>query len=187
MVDGKCDIWYTFYVSDPLFYPEFRDFAEQQYNSEPKPKLFLFLGGQALLSDEFTKGQLPDVAADREESWGTNVLNKECYIQWRALACRLGMTVDDVKNVSVLRNWMETNGPVASVGRGIVREARSDRPGPSRIRRRDSETRDSDRSRWVRGRYDERHQNDNRSRSRSRGNTLNRGSSGQFQHRTRDD
>lgn len=139
------------------------------------------------MSNEFTKGQLPDIAADREESWGTNVLNKECYVQWRSLACRLGMTAESVKNVSVLRNWMETNGHVASVGRGIVREARSDRPGPSRIRRRDSDTRDEDRSRWVRGRFEDRSQSRNQSRSRSRGNSLNQGSSGRYQHRTRDD
>ena len=94
------------------------------------------------------------------------------------------MTSESVTNVATLRKWMETSGPVASVGRGLVREARIDRPGPSRVRRHDDmtgETRDSDRSTWVRGRYE------NRSRSRSRGSSLNRGSSGQFRHRTRDD
>lgn len=131
------------------------------------------------MSDEFTKGQLPDIAADREEGWGSNVLNKECYIQWRSLACRLGMTVETVKNVSTLRHWMETNGPVASVGRGIIREPRSERPGPSRVRRRDilsGENRDDDRSQWLRGRYDNRSRSNNRSRSRSRG-SLSHGSS----------
>ena len=143
--------------------------------------LFLnpILGGQALLSDEFSKGQLPDIAADREESWGTNVLNRECYAQWRALACRLGMTPESVTNVATLRKWMETSGPVASVARGGVREARTDQPGPSRVRRYDEMSGGTapDRSSMVRGRYE---RSTNRSRSRSRGNSLNRGSSGHY-------
>ena len=53
---------------------------------------FYFLGGLALLGVDFTKNQLPDVAIQREHSWGSNVINRTCYEQWVALACRLGMT-----------------------------------------------------------------------------------------------
>ena len=135
----------------------------------------------SLICDAFSRNQLPDVSAQREESWGQNVVNREAFAQWRALGCRLGMTPDRAANVAVLRQWMETQGPVKSV-------AHQDRtgPGPSRVRRHaemSGETRTDDRSNWVRGRYDR-----SRSRDRSgRGSSLNRGTSGQSLRRTRDD
>ena len=139
-----------------------------------------------MLSDDFTKNQLPDVTLDRERSWGHRVVNRACYQQWRALACRLGMTESYVDHLKTLRSWMETSGPVASTGRGIVREAR---PGPSRSRvydEMDGRSRPTERS--VRGRYD-RGQSRSRSGSRTRGSSssLNRGQSGGRQYRTRDD
>lgn len=132
----------------------------------------------SLLSDAFSRNQLPAVSADREESWGQHVVNREAFAQWRALGCRLGMTSEHAANVAVLRRWMETEGPVKSV-------AHHERtgPGPSRVRRYDDmagRSRDEDRTNWVRGRYD-------RSRSGERRSGLNQGSSGRTQHRTRDD
>ena len=125
-------------------------------------------GGVSLICEAFSKNQLTAIALDREESWGQNVVNRESYSQWRALCVRLGMTRDTASNITTLRSWMETHGPVASVGRGGVREARDPRPG--RSRRHDemagpSQSRDRD----VRRRYDR------------------SGSSGRTQGRTRDD
>ena len=142
-----------------------------------------------MLSDDFTKNQLPDVALQREQSWGHRVINRACYQQWRALCCRLGMTSTSAAQLKTLRSWMEQDGPVKSLGRGIVREAQ---PGPSRIRRYDEmEGRSRPVERSVRGRYDHsrsRSRSDSRSRSRGRsGSSLNRGQSGHHQHRTRDD
>ena len=144
----------------------------------------------SLLADEFTKSQLPDIAAERSDSWGENVLNRQCYQQWAVLARRLGMTPSNAGHIATLRKWMETAGPIASVGRGVPRDAPgpSNRPGPSqptgrsRVRRHDDmtgRTRDDDRSDWVRGRYQDRSRS--RSGSRSRGSSLNRGSSGRYQ------
>ena len=131
-----------------------------------------------MLGEDFSHNQLPMIAAQREQDWGTKVINRDCFAQWRALSVRLGMTGDTATNVKQLRKWMEQQGPVASVGRGIVREA----PSSSRVRTRDDvEGRTSRTERSVRGRYD-------RSRSRDgRRSSLNRGSSGQAQRRTRDD
>ena len=132
------------------------------------------LGGLALVCDEFSKNQLGHVAIQRETDWGARVINRDCFAQWRALATRFGMTATTLSNVATLRKWMETAGPVASVDR-------SARPGPSRVRRHEEMAGSSDvPRRSVRGRYD-------RSRSGDRSNSLNRGSSGQRQHRTRDD
>ena len=136
-----------------------------------------------MLSDDFSKNQLVAVSAQRERSWGQQVINRDCYQSWRLLSYRLGMTPETFANVKVLRGWMETEGPVRSVGRGIVREAR---PGPSRIRRHeqmDGRSRPTERS--VRGRYDS---SQSRSRSRSNSNNrLNRGESGRSLYRNRDD
>ena len=143
-----------------------------------------------MLSDDFTKNQLPDVAFQRERSWGQRVINRSCYQQWRALCCRLGMTAESAGNLKNLRSMMEQDGPIKSLGRGIFRESL---PGPSRIRRHDEmEGRSRSTVRSVRGRYDHsdrsRSRSDSRSRSRGRsGTSLNRGSSGFPQHRTRDD
>ena len=131
-----------------------------------------------MICDAFSHNQLPEVSADREESWGQHVVNREAFSQWRALGCRLGMTSDTAANVAVLRRWMETEGPVKSV-------AHHERTGPgsSRVRRYDEmsgQTQDGDRTNWVRGRYD-------RSRSGDRRSSLNRGNSGRLQRRTRDD
>ena len=142
----------------------------------------------SLLSDDFTKNQLPDVSMQRERSWGHRVINRSCYQQWRSLAYRLGMTVESAEQLKTLRSWMEQSGPIASTGRGVVREAR---PGPSRVRRYDEmEGRSRPTERSVRGRYD--HSDRSRSSSRSRsgnrsGSSLNRGQSGRTQFRTRDD
>lgn len=134
-----------------------------------------------MLSEEFSKNQLGEVSAQRERSWGHQVVNRECLHSWRLLSHRLGMTVEALSNVKVLRSWMQTNGPVRSTGRGIVRE-----PGPSRVRPYDEmvgRSRPTERS--VRGRYDG---SQSRSRSRSNSNTrLNRGESGRSLYRTRDD
>ena len=137
----------------------------------------------AILSEEFTKNQLQDISAQREESWGHQVVNGDCMQSWRLLSHRLGMTNEALGNVKTLRAWMETNGPVQSVGRGITRESR---PGPSRVRGYDAmEGRSRPNERSVRGRYDA---SRSRSRSRTGSNTgLNRGESGRSLHRTRDD
>lgn len=143
-----------------------------------------------MLSDDFTKNQLPDVSLQRERSWGHRVINRSCYQQWRALCCRLGMTVESAKNLKNLRSMMEQDGPIKSFGRGIFRESQ---PGPSRIRHYDEiDGRSRPVERSVRGRYDHpgrsRSRSDSRSRSRGRsGTSLNRGQSGFPQHRTRDD
>ena len=128
-----------------------------------------------MVCDEFSKNQLGHVAAQREADWGAQCVNRDCFAQWRALSCRLGMTTDTAANVATLRRWMETSGPVPSVDR-------SGRAGPSRVRRYEDMAGPSNAPRRsVRGRYD-------RSESRDRrGNSLNRGSSGRHQHRTRDD
>ena len=166
------------YARYPFLTPIFNYFVVQ-HHFETLTNLFLV--GMSLICDAFTRNQLPDVSAQREESWGQHVVNREAFSQWRALGCRLGMTPDRAANVAVLRQWMETQGPVKSV-------AHHERtgPGPSRIRRHNEmsgETRDDDRSNWVRGRYDR-----SRSRDRSgRGSSLNRGTSGRSLHRTRDD
>ena len=133
------------------------------------------------MSEEFSKNQLPAVTADRERSWGQQVVNRDCYQSWRHLAYRLGMTPESLENVKCLRKWMETNGPIISTGRGITRESQ---PGPSRVRRYDEmDGRSRSNERSVRGRYDT-----SRSRSRGRSNTrLNRGESGRSLNRTRDD
>lgn len=130
-----------------------------------------------MLSEDFSHNQLPTIAVQREENWGAKTLNRDCFAQWRALSVRLGMTADSASNVKQLRKWMEQQGPIASTGRGIVREASN-----SRIRTRDDmEGRSRDPERSVRGRYD-------RSQSREgRRSSLNRGSSGQSRFRTRDD
>ena len=134
-----------------------------------------------MLSEEFTKNQLSEISAQREHSWGHQVVNGDCMESWRMLSYRLGMTPEKHANVKTLRSWMETSGPVLSTGRGVTRESQ---PGPSRIRRyeeMDGRSRPTERS--VRGRYD-----DSRSRSRSRSNTgLRRGESGRSLYRTRDD
>ena len=135
-----------------------------------------------MLSEEFSKNQLGEVSVQRERSWGHQVVNRDCFQSWRLLSHRLGMTVDALSNVKVLRSWMQTHGPVRSTGRGVPRE-----PGPSRVRRFDDmvgRSRPTERS--VRGRYDD----GSRSRSRSRSNSntrLNRGESGRSLYRTRDD
>ena len=136
------------------------------------------------MSEEFSKNQLLSVSAQREISWGHQVVNRDCMQSWRLLSHRLGMTVDALANVKTLRNWMETDGPIKSVGRvGVTRESR---PGPSRVRRHDEmDGRSRPTERSVRGRFDS-----SRSRSRSRSNSnsrLNRGESGRSLHRTRDD
>ena len=129
-----------------------------------------------MLSEDFSHNQLPTIAVQREQDWGAKTINRDCYAQWRALSVRLGMTADTAKHVKQLRKWMEQQGPVASTGRGIVREASS-----SRIRTHEEmEGRSRGRERSVRGRFD-------RSESRGRrGSSLNRGSSGQLQRRGRD-
>ena len=135
-----------------------------------------------MLSEEFSKNQLAEVGAQREQSWGHQVVNRECMHSWRLLSHRLGMTSKDFANVKVLRSWMETEGPVRSTGRGITREAQA---GPSRVRSYDRmEGRSRPNERSVRGRYDN-------SRSRSRGRTdsttrLNPGESGRSLNRPRD-
>ena len=127
-----------------------------------------------MVCDEFSKNQLGHVAVQREADWGALCVNRECFAQWRALATRLGMNATTVSNVTTLRRWMETSGPVASIDR-------SQRPGSSRVRRHDEMAGPSNPpGRSVRGRYD-------RSQSRDRSNSLNRGSSGRYQSRTRDD
>ena len=133
-----------------------------------------------MLSDNFSKNQMVEIAAQRERSWGQQVVNRDCYQAWRLLSCRLGMSSESFSNVKTLRAWMETEGPIRSVGRGIVREAQ---PGPSRVRRHDQmEGRSRPNERSVRGRYE------SRSRSRSNSNNrLSRGESGRSLYRTRDD
>ena len=120
----------------------------------------------ALLGVDFTKNQLPDVAIQREHSWGSNIINRTCYEQWVALACRLGMTDNGAEITKTLRAWAESNGPVPSVNRGGYRE--SDPVGPSTLQRGRSRTRDDSPDR------------DSRSRSRNRRHSLNRGQSGQY-------
>lgn len=137
----------------------------------------------SLLSEEFTKNQLPTISAQREQSWGHQVVNGDCMTSWRLLGHRLGMTTETLANVKTLRSWMETNGPVKSTGRGGTRESQ---PGPSRVRGYDEmEGRSRPTERSVRGRFDG---SRSRSRSRTQSNTrLNRGESGRSLHRTRDD
>lgn len=130
-----------------------------------------------MLSEDFSHNQLPTVAVQREEDWGAKTINRDAFAQWRALSVRLGMTAEGAAHIKQLRRWMEQQGPVASTGRGIVREASN-----TRVRSRETmEGRSRDTERSVRGRYD-------RSGSRSgRRSSLNRGNSGQSQFRTRDD
>ena len=126
-----------------------------------------------MLSEDFSHNQLPTIAVQREQNWGAKTLNRDCFAQWRALAVRLGMTAETAAYVKQLRKWMEQQGPVASTGRGVVREASG-----SRIRSRDDmEGRSRGPERSVRGRYERD----------GRRSSLNRGSSGQGQFRTRDD
>lgn len=129
-----------------------------------------------MLSEDFSHQQLPTIAVQREQDWGAKTINRDCFAQWRALSVRLGMTADTAKHVKQLRKWMEQQGPIASTGRGIVREAST-----SRVRTHDEmEGRSRGAERSVRGRYD-------RSRSRDgRGSSLNRGSSGRYQRQERD-
>ena len=135
------------------------------------------------MSEEFSKNQLTNISAQRERSWGQQVVNRECMHSWRLLSYRLGMTNDSLAHLKTLRAWMEQDGPVRSIGRGETRESQ---PGPSRIRRRDEmEGRSRPNERSVRGRYDG---SQSRSRSRSNSNSrLRSGESGRSLHRTRDD
>ena len=127
---------------------------------------------------DFTKNQLSEVAIQREYGWGPHVINRTCYSQWIALACRLGMTEATAGITKTLRSWCEQNGPVPSVNRGGYREsdpvASTSRGthqtalGTVRGRVR---TRDDDDDDYTRG----------RSTSRNRRSSLNRGSSGRYQ------
>lgn len=172
----------THFLGKILLFNNLPNPTQNYFNQLSLPNLLLhpkilFLVGMSLICDAFSHNQLSNVGAQREESWGQHVVNREAFSQWRALGCRLGMTEEQAKNVSVLRRWMETEGPV----RSIAHQERTG-PGPSRVRRYDDmsgRSRADDRTNWVRGRYDRSRSGDRR------GSSLNRGSSGRYQ--TRDD
>ena len=139
-----------------------------------------------MLGVDFTKNQLPDISIQREHSWGSNIINRTCYEQWVALACRLGMSSDSAEITRTLRSWMEMSGPVPSVNRGGYRESAPAGPSTSQS----GATHSGFESR--RGRHRTRDDSPNqgsRSRSRGRRDSLNRGQSGQYlgQKRTRFD
>lgn len=131
----------------------------------------------ALLGIDFTKNQLPDVSIQREYSWGSNIINRTCYEQWVALACRLGMSSNSAEITKTLRSWMETSGPVPSINRGGYRESAPAGPSTSSSGAGHS-GRDSGRGR-NRTRDDSPGRG-SRSRSRGRRDSLNRGQSGQY-------
>ena len=120
---------------------------------------------------DFTKNQLPDVSIQREHGWGSNVINRTCYEQWVALACRLGMSDNSVEITRTMRAWAESNGPVPSVNRGGYRESAP--AGPSTTYRGRSRTRDDSPHRGSRSTS-----RGSRSTSRNRRDSLNRGQSG---------
>ena len=74
-----------------------------------------------MVSSNFSKNQDSEVTLERAQDWGTGVLNRRCYQQWINLAGRLGMTREMSEQVRTLRNWMEQQGPIASVSRSQLR------------------------------------------------------------------